>query len=339
MRFFVALFFCFSVLSCDVSGDYHKISGETMGTYYNITYHANKPPDQVKLLVDQMLVEINNAVSTYIPTSTISQFNTTKGNLEISDPHLHFIKNFRKSEDIYELTDGYFDPTVMPLVNYWGFGYTPHDMVTNVDSIKVDSIRNYVGFNAINYSIRDTDISFYDNAVQLDFSAIAKGYAVDQIGGLLGSLGAVDYMVEIGGEVVTAGLNPKGKAWTIGINTPDDHAALTDLIEYLSISGMGMASSGNYRNYHESDGIKYGHTINPKSGYPEKNELLAVTVIAPDCITADALATACMAMGFEKAQTLINNIDDVSACFFVGVSDGSIQKKYSNGFIQFVTAE
>lgn len=335
-RFAIIISFTFLFCSCHQVDEYHKISGETMGTYYTVTFSSGQNPASVKIKIDSLLVSINDDVSTYIPASTISMFNVSLGNIVVPVSKTHFIVNFLKAKEIYEISDGFFDPTVMPLVNYWGFGYTPHDMVTIVDSMKVDSIIRYVGFQNIKYSLSESAYSFDDNSVQLDFSAIAKGYAVDQVGDLLKSIGSKNYMVEIGGEVVTLGVNPGGQNWVIGINTPKDEAKLTDLIEYLSLTGVGLASSGNYRNYHESKGVKYGHTINPKTGFPEKNELLAVSVIADDCMTADALATACMVMGFEKAQNFINNIDDVSACFFTGAADGSIQTVYSNGFIQFV---
>ena len=318
--------------------EYVKISGETMGTYYNITCQlsADHSVSRLKDQIDSLLIDINDDVSTYIPTSVISQLNQSSRDFTFSSKEIHFIRNLEASVDLYELTSGFFDPSVMPLVNYWGFGYTPKKAVEAADSVYIDSIMTFVGLDHIGYRIGNQECIISDFTGQLDFSGIAKGYAVDQIGLLLSTLGSDNYMIEIGGELALKGLNSKGELWMIGINTPSSDAQLTDVIEYLSLSNVGLASSGNYRNYHEINGAKYGHTINPHTGYPEMNSLLAVSVVAPDCMTADALATACMTMGFERAIELVDNISGVSACFFVGNADGKIVKIYSNGFIQYV---
>jgi len=318
--------------------NYNKVTGQTMGTTYNVTFNSDLSPDEIKASIDQLLVEINDEVSTYIESSIISRFNREEGAFTIAGDQGHFANNLDVSADLYETTGGYFDPTVMPLVNYWGFGYTPKRAVSQVDSVAIDSMMQIVGLDKLSYRkslSSELVIKPFDG--QLDFSAIAKGYGVDQLGILLEQYGVKDYFIEIGGEVLTHGENSKGESWVIGINTPSDDAALTDLIEYISLSDRGLASSGNYRNYYEVGGAKYGHTINPKTGYPEINELLAVSVIAEECMTADALATACMVMGYTKAKDLIASLSEVEACFFTGSEDGSITKNYSNGFIQYVT--
>jgi thiamine biosynthesis lipoprotein len=327
---------------CKESGSsttYIKVTGETMGTYYNVTLNSDLSPATIKDSIDQLLVEINDEVSTYIETSIISRLNQEPGTFTISDSQDHFAKNLDASTDLYETTRGYFDPTVMPLVNYWGFGYTPKRAVTQVDSTAIDSMMQIVGLDKLSYRKTLNSLVIKPFRGQLDFSAIAKGYGVDQVGALLERNGVKDYYVEIGGEVLTHGQNSKGGNWVIGINTPSSDAALTDLIEYLMLTNRGLASSGNYRNYHEVDGAKYGHTINPKTGYPEVNELLAVSVIARDCMTADAIATACMVMGYTKAKDLIASLPEIEACFFTGSEDGSINKNYSHGFIQYVATE
>lgn len=320
--------------------NYVKVTGETMGTYYNVTFNSDLPPTTIKDAIDQLLIEINGEVSTYIDSSIISRLNRESGTFTISGDRGHFAYNLDVSTDLYETTSRYFDPTVMPLVNYWGFGYTPKRAITQVDSAAIDSMMLIIGLDKLSYrKTLNSDLVIKPFIGQLDFSAIAKGYGVDQVGELLDQKGIVDYYVEIGGEVLTQGQNSKGEKWIIGINTPSTDAALTDLIEYLSLSGRGLASSGNYRNYYEVEGAKYGHTINPKTGYPEVNELLAVSVIASDCMTADALATACMVMGYTKAKDLIASLPEVEACFFTGSEDGSINKNYSNGFIQYVATK
>jgi len=309
-----------------------------MGTYYNITYELSDDiePSDIKGRIDELLIEINDEVSTYISSSSISKFNTEPDEFTLTDHKNHFATNLDISADMYEVTDGFFDPTVMPLVNYWGFGYTPKRAVTEVDSIAIDSMMVFVGFDKLNYRSERSKLSIESYEGQLDFSAIAKGYAVDKIGDYFNDLGATNYFIEIGGEVLVKGKNDKGKNWVIGINTPSPEAELTDLIEYLALSDRGLASSGNYRNYYEVGDKKYGHTINPKTGYPEMNELLAVSVVSNDCMSADAIATACMVMGYQKAENLIKTLPETEACFFIGSNGGSIKKIYSDGFIQYV---
>ena len=336
-----------SVLLCLVIGckessrsvsNYNKVSGQTMGTTYMVTFNSDLSPDEIKASIDQLLVEINDEVSTYIESSIISRFNREDGSFTVVGDRDHFANNLDVSADLHETTGGYFDPTVMPLVNYWGFGYTPKRAVSQVDSVAIDSMMQIVGLDKLSYrKSLNSELVIKPFEGQLDFSAIAKGYGVDQVGVLLKQKGVEDYFIEVGGEVLTHGKNSKGEKWVIGINTPSDDAALTDLIEYLSLSDRGLASSGNYRNYYEVEGHKYGHTINPKTGYPEVNELLAVSVIAQDCMTADALATACMVMGYTKAKDLIASLSEVEACFFTGSEDGSINKNYSDGFVQYIT--
>ncbi len=328
----------FGISSCKQQNQYSKISGETMGTYYAITFSHDQEvsPAAIKDEIDSILVAINDEVSTYIPESIISQFNVIKSEFELPPNGGHFINNLLTSYEIFEETDGYFDPTIMPLVNYWGFGYSPKRPVTAVDSIRIDSLMSDVGLEKLDYRKKGNQFKLGAFNGELDFSAIAKGYAVDYVAQYLLQQECLNYMVEIGGEVSTAGVNEKGTPWIIGINTPHENSDYQDFIEYLSLSNVALASSGNYRNYHEVNGVKYGHTINPKSGYPEINNLLAVSIVASNCNIADAYATACMVMGYDKAQELINKVEDVEACFFIGSKDGSIIKNYSNGFIQYI---
>lgn len=313
----------------------HVLSGETMGTYYNIRYLSTDKSVR-KQTIDSLLVEINDELSTYIPTSTISMVNDTVGELEIDVSKRFFIENFMLSDDLYQLTGGAFDPTVMPLVNYWGFGYEPKRAVTQVDSQRITDIMDAVGWDKLNFELTPSGLRIDKGHAQLDMSAIAKGYAIDVISEVLDEYRLEDYKIEIGGEVRARGYNVKGTAWLLGVSRPEYMADEGDFVEYVALSNAAMASSGNYRNYHEVNGRKYGHTINPSTGYPEMNDLLAVTVIADDCATADALATACMTLGYERALYLIENLNGVSACFFRGDSGGGVKKTYSDGFIQYV---
>lgn len=321
---------------------YERISGKTMGTTYNITYQGSHK-NTYQAQIDSLLKAINQEVSTYIPEADISLFNkktaTTFTFSPIENPH--FAVNLSKSQMVYEQTNGHFDPTVMPLVNYWGFGYTEKKAVTNVDSIKIKTILESVGFDRITVDNSDKNqvILTKPNAnTQLDFSAIAKGYAVDVIGAFLTSKGVVNYFVEIGGETVCHGKSPRGGLWTLGISRPSKEAAVTDVEQIVHISNKGLATSGNYRNYHTADDGKiYAHTINPKNGFPEKSNLLSATVVAEDCMTADALATACMVMGKNKAIALAEKLPNVEIFLIFGDEHGELETFSTEGFKVFLT--
>ncbi len=211
------------------------------------------------------------------------------------------------SADVVNATDGYFDPTLMPLVNYWGFGYKKNLTPPVTDKMVLDSILSFTGFALVQEKINDNAYCLKKNQphVELDMSAIAKGYAVDLIGQYFNANAIKNYYVNIGGEVITHGRNKEGKIWTLGINYPDTSAGLRELYASIVLDDGAMASSGNYRNYYSSGGKQIAHTINPKTGLATPSDLMGVTIVAKDCATADAYATACMAMGYERARTLV----------------------------------
>ena len=314
-----------------VIGIYHVVEGETMGTYYRINYSDTL---DFKLEFDSILLEINMEVSTYIPASSISKFNTGENGMVLEQGV--FLDNYLLSKKIYQKSDGYYDPTIMPLVNYWGFGYSGKNQVMNIDSIQILEITSYVGLDKISETKTETGIELIKSnpKIELDFSSVAKGYAVDIIADFLKSKGIHNYLVDIGGEMSIKGLNPRGNAWSIGINTPKEGGSMTESIDYISLSDHGIATSGNYRNYYEINGRKVSHTINPKSGFPERSNLLSVTIIAPTCAEADAMATACMVMGLEKASKMIGQESSLDACF-VYTEEGEFQVKYLNNFEAF----
>ena len=327
---------------------YVKLSGKTMGTTYNITY-ADSLNQRLQKDIDQLLVDVNQDMSTYIDNSTISIFNKRivdsmlllkerslkdiAKNPDQSVPRYHFYNNFRAAKKVYEKTNGYFDPTILPLASYWGFGSDNHRAVTAVDSLVVDSLLQFVGFDKTLLSKKEDGIylSKLNKAVQLDFNAIAKGYGVDVIAQFLERKGIHDFLVEICGEVVAKGKNDKNKWWSIGINRPDEKASLNDFEQIVELKNKALATSGNYRNFREVDGVKYGHTISAKTGFPELNNLLSASVFSTDCMTADAYATAFMAMGFEKAFSLASKIDGLEAFFIFSDEEGNMQVKYTKG--------
>ncbi len=308
-----------------------KFSGPTMGTQYNISY-IDSLERPMQAAVDSILNAINLEVSTYIDSSTIVRFNRSENDFAIHSAG-HFAQNFYKARQVWEQSAGAFDPTVMPLVQYWGFG-TEKRPVRNVDSLRVDSLRAFVGLEKITFEDDGSTpmLRKADARTQLDFSGVAKGYAIDQIGAFLTEKGMENFMIEIGGEVLARGKNAQGEWWTIGVNTPARDAQVTDFQAIVDLRDQALATSGNYRNYYEVAGRKYGHTINPTSGFPEQSSLLSASVFAADCATADAWATAFMVMGLEKAYALASQLDEVEALFIFGDESGAFATKASPGF-------
>lgn len=310
---------------------YTTIDGKTMGTYYRITY-ADKLDRELKNKIDSVLREVNFGLSTYIDSSSISIFNKAESTYPLSEKaikDLHFKINFLASSEVYQKTSGAFDPSVMPLVNYWGFGYTEKRKINGVDSSKVDSLLQIVGLEKV--VLQNQELKKENSKIELDFSGCAKGYGVDEVARFLQRMGIQNYLVDIGGEVKAKGKNAKGQYWQIGINVPDEDANLSEIQAVVPLQDRALATSGNYRNFYEVDGIKYSHTISPYTGYPERNTLLSASVFAKKCLYADAYATAFMVMGMEKAYNLASQLTDIEAYFIFGKPDGTMGVKYTTG--------
>lgn len=313
---------------------YQTIGGQTMGSYYRITYRDTLDQD-VLTEVEKKLAELNAELSTYDPTSLISRFNQSK-TLEFGIPNSarHLITNLNKSAEIYRISGGAFDPTVAPLVNYWGFGYTGSKPVTQVDSSKIDSLLQFVGMSKLNWTTRNDSVIIRKQipGVKLDFNAIAPGYAVDELGRLLESLRIYDYLVDISGETLAKGKNSQGKDWVLGITIPKEGATSSDVQTTMPLHNKALTTAGNYRRYYSVKGVKYSHTINPVTGFPERSKLLSATVIADDAMTADAYDTACMVLGLEKGFALIESLPNLEAYFIYGDPNGAMKVKYTSGF-------
>jgi len=325
---------------------FQRVSGETMGTYYAVTLRAE---GDWKPAFDSLLEAINLEVSTYIPASLISRFNRSDSALQVGSGEYafgvggHFAANFRAAAEMVKLTDAAFDPTVMPLVNYWGFGYTPKKPVTQVDSSVIDSLMRFVGFDKLEWRVDSAAgkllIRKRDPRVQLDFSAIAKGYAVDALGALLESRGVRDFFIDIGGENLCRGSNPQGQDWRIGISTPDPDAPMDEVQQILQLTDKGIATSGNYRNFHRVDTLTYAHIIDPRTGFPEPRTLVSVTVLADDCMHADAAATALMVMGLGKGLAWVQGQPAYEALFISRGKDADWELTYSEGLRNFLPSE
>jgi len=280
---------------------YNKLQGKTMGTTWHITY-AGKDNALHQKNIDSLLIRLNEEVSTYIPSAIISQFNQSEKGVQLNlQQHAHFLQNLKAAQKVNEETQGQFDPTVMSLVNYWGFGYTGRDQVKEADKQKVKSLLGFVGMDRL--ELKEGGFLSKDNPkVQIDFSALAKGYGVDEICRYFDQQKVSDYFVEIGGEINAKGRNPSGVLWSVGISRPEIAAAPNDFYLIIKSDDKAIATSGNYRNVYLSDGVYYSHTIDPTTGFPKRDRLLSASVVAEDCMMADAYATAFMVMGLEKSM-------------------------------------
>ncbi len=278
--------------------------GTIFGTTYHVKYESTESLDSVIL---NELKRVDASMSVFNQLSTISQINS--GKAQKADEMLYEV--LQKARVVSENTQGAFDVTVMPLVNAWGFGFKKGEFPTDA---QVDSLRKIVGFHHIELT-KDSLVKKDDARVMIDCGAIAKGYGVDRVAKVLRDHGVINYMVEIGGEVVTKGRNPEGHPWQIGISRPTAGAEVSSqpLQTVLSLENAALATSGNYRNFYEHNGKKYAHTIDPRTGRPVQHSLLSATVIAPDCATADAYATSFMVMGIEGAKQVLAKHKELKA--------------------------
>ena len=265
---------------------------------------------------------VDNSLSPFNKRSIITHINNNDSIIVDS----LFTEVFRNAQVVYEESHGAFDPTVAPLVNAWGFGFKNG---IEVNTSTIDSLRSLIGMNRI--SLTNGHIVKEDPRIMLDFSAIAKGYGSDRVARVLDSCGVKNYMVEIGGEVVVKGSNHHGNPWGIGINKPidDSLSANQELQTVLRLQDCAIATSGNYRNFYYKDGVKYAHTIDPRSGYPVQHSLLSATVIADNCMRADALATAFMVIGVDSAMAYCERHPEIDGYFIVAADSGRYEVRQS----------
>lgn len=308
------------------------ITGKTMGTTYHVTYFDKRGRD-FKTSVDSLLAVVNKSISNYDPTSEVSRFNTSRVGFKFDLPYLR--APLMKAGEIYHLSGGAFDPTVMPLVNAWGFG--PAKPIYP-DSAQVDSIRTFVGFDKVR--ITSDSLIKKDPNVQLDFGGIGQGYGADIIAAWLKSKGIVNMLVELGGEGMAIGRNLKSnKPWSIGILDPNSTYENQFFKAYIPLTNKSFTTSGNYFNYREIDGKKYSHTIDPGTGYPARHAILSASVFTSDAITADVWATAFMVMGHEKAIELLKKHPELDALLIYSSTDGKMLTYITPGIAPFVKLE
>ena len=305
---------------------YYSVKGLVFGTVYKITYQHD---GDLKPEIEAELKRFDQSLSPFNDSSVISRVNRNEELVTDS----FFQKCFHRSMEISRETKGSFDITVAPLANAWGFGFKKGAFP---NSLMIDSLLQITGYEKV--KMDNGKVIKQDPRTMLSCSAVAKGYSVDVIAQLLDRKGIKNYMVDIGGEVVVKGKNPSKGLWRIGINKPvDDSLAVNqDLQTILEITDLGLATSGNYRNYYYKDGKKYAHTIDPRTGYPVQHNILSSTVIAKDCMTADALAIAFMVMGLEEAEAFCKADTTIGAYFIYSGENGEFKTFYTEGMKKYI---
>ena len=292
---------------------YRTSEGKIFGTYFHITYQADR---DLSGEIGKVLQQVDAALSMFNQESIVAKINRNVP----TKPNEMFLRVFELGQHISADTDGAFDTTVAPLVNAWGFGFKNDTPPTEQ---AIDSLRQLVGYKKVRLHLGKIEKA--DPRMMLDFSAIAKGYGVDCVAALLRKEGIKNFMVEIGGEVVASGLNSERLPWRIGVIKPIDNALRqqNELQTVLNVTDKAMATSGNYRNFYYRGGKKYAHTIDPLTGRPVQHSLLSATVLANDCATADAYATAFMVMGIEKAKAVLERHPELMAYFIYADANGN----------------
>lgn len=301
------------------STPYQKNAGLIFGTTYSVTYQCG---EDLQEEIEAELKKVDDDFSMFNSQSIVARLN----NGEQPELSNDFIDVFKLARQVSEDTNGAFDITVAPLVNAWGFGFK-HEQMPSKE--QVDSLRELISYRYV--TLKDKTITMQKPGMMLDFSAIAKGYGVDVVARLLERHDIKNYMVEIGGEITTRGINPERIPWRIGVNKPSEDALNEnhELQTILNVTDKSMATSGNYRNFYVKGGKKYAHTIDPKTGYPVQHSLLSATVLTDRCAKADAYATSFMVLGMDGAKKILERHKELMAYLIYTDNKGNLSVWYS----------
>ncbi len=297
------------------------LEGLAQGSYYAITYYGDH---NYQHGIDSIFQAVDRSVNLWVDSSIINKVNrnenTTLDNI--------FIDNFNIAQQAAELSSGYFDPTIGPLVSAWGFSAKNGDSITPQ---LIDSLKALVDYRKVH--IENGQLVKENPGIQLDFNAIAQGYTSDLIGAYLESQGITNYLVDVGGEIMARGNKPDGSSWVVGIEKPSANWDSDRVVQQrVQIKDQGIVTSGSYRKYVERDGKRYSHCIDPTTGYPVQHQLLSATVIAQNATWADALASICMVMGMERSLELINSLDGVEAYYIYVNEQDELETFATEGF-------
>ncbi|MEO8933695.1 MAG: FAD:protein FMN transferase [Xanthomarina sp.] len=310
------------VVSCKKEPKNSRLSGEVFGTSYSVIYDSDI---NYQKQFDSLFHVINNSMSTYQVDSDISRLNKNTSNI-IDE---HFAHVFDASKEIYKLTEGVFDPSIGAVVNAWDFG--PEGAIESLDSLKIKNLMLSVGLDKV--TRKDLTIEKQNPNTFIDFNAIAKGYGVDVIGWFLESRNITNYLIEIGGEIRAKGRNIEKEAdWKVGVEQPNFDSEQF-ILRAISLHNESMATSGTYRKFKvDENGNRYSHIIDANSGYPSKTNLLSISVIAEDCMTADAYATAFKAMGIEKVEQFLKTHPELKVFLIFENENKEFETLSFNGF-------
>ena len=303
------------------------LQGLAQGSYYAVTYFDEQNRN-FQHEIDSIFHAVDLSVNLWVDSSVISKVNR---NEEVALDSI-FMDNFNIAQEAAKLSDGYFDPTVSPIVAAWGFSYKTGDSITPQ---LIDSLKQLVGYQ--NIRIEQGKTIKENPAIQLDFNAIAQGYTSDLIATFLDSRGIKNYLVDTGGEIMARGEKPDGSPWIVGIEKPAENWDSERIVQTrVALRNKGLVTSGSTRKYVERNGKRYSHCIDPKTGYPVEHNVLSVTVLAENSVWADALASICMVMGIEKSLPIIENMDGVEA-YYIFVNDKNELETFATaGFKELV---
>ena len=321
-RMLVFLGAMLSLSACSSRLVYHFQEGPVYGSTYHITYEY-KAGTTLEKPINEILDRINRSMSTYDPGSTLSRINRNDSSARLDNDLKRVLA---VGWEVSDRSGGAFDMTVAPLVNAWGFGFTAKEKVTPA---MIDSILVFTGYHKVR--IEGDRLIKEDPRIMIDPNAITPGYVADLVSEMFDSLGVHNYLVEIGGELRCLGKNREGNAWRVGVDKPIENTLEREIEQVFHISHVSVATSGNYRKFYEENGVKFSHTIDPKTGYPARSNLLSATVFADECIYADAYATVFMVVGFDRAKELSRQIPGIQVYFIYSDSDGSLKTWQSAG--------
>ncbi len=321
----------FLIISCqNPNENLQEVSfqGTAQGTYYMVKYYDVEGRN-LQVEVDSILKAFDQSLSLWMPNSIISKVNR---NEEVK-LDTYFIDNYNLAQKVADETNGAFDCTLEPLIEAWGFGFRKKMKLTKE---KVDSIKAFTGHDKVRlenqYLIKD------DERMGINFNAIAQGYSVDLLGVFLSSKGIDNFIIDVGGEVLTKGLKPEQKKWVVGIQKPTEESdGEIEAQVTVELTDMAFVTSGSYRKYYEENGKRFSHMIDPKTGFPVTHSLLSVTVLAETCAEADAYATAFMVMGLDKAIEFVNQRDDLEAYFIYADENGEMQSFSTDGLVKLIS--
>lgn len=310
---------------------YRLVSGDTMGTYYRIQYRASESCDIAQSATDALLAQFNQSLSTYIPDSEISEFNRAEADRWVTvSPRLLVV--VQTALEVWRQTEGSFDITIGPLVNLWGFG--PEEMPALPSVSQQREAARWVGMRQLQIDGINAKLLKTGDGVYIDMSALAKGLGVDELAEYLAQQDCGDYLVDIGGEMRVAGVNAKGGPWRVGIERPVP-GRQASVQRVLTLTDIAVATSGDYRNFRQVDGVRVDHVIDPRSGRPADNQVASVTVLHPQAMYADAYATAIMVLGTEAGLALAGQLQ-LPVLIVEKSADGDFVERYTDAITNYM---